>query len=363
MKLVIYGAQGIALGAYEAMKSLYPSRQAECFLVSSRGINASVVCDLPVWEIKEYAAKLSQKEKDDTEVLIAAPENVQPEIEETLEDYGFHYYRKLTSGRWSELMKLFHAKMGRFLPLDALPVGCHMPFVRLYMARSHKDRPLKSIGSFPSYVFPVQAGAACSSVRVADLMDNQGEHISEKNVNYSELTVLYWIWKNKLCSGGGTKSDRKQYYGLSQYRRTFVLTDDQMMRLADNDVDAVLPYPMPYEPNIHAHHQRYLKDEDWNALLTALEELSPEYAEIFPDILNQRYFYNYNVILARKNVLRDYCAWLFPILERTEELSIPKGCDRGDRYIGYMAETLETLYFMRNADELDIVHTECRLLT
>ena len=93
MKLVIYGAQGIALGAYEAMKSLYPSRQAECFLVSSRGINASVVCDLPVWETKEYAAKLSQKEKDDTEVLIAAPENVQPEIEETLEDYGFHYYQ------------------------------------------------------------------------------------------------------------------------------------------------------------------------------------------------------------------------------------------------------------------------------
>ena len=71
--------------------------------------------------------------------------------------------------------------------------------------------------------------------------------------------------------------------------------------------------------------------------------------------------YNYNVILAKKDVLRDYCSWLFPILERTEELSDPKGSERADRYIGYMAETLETLYFMNNADKLKISHASCKL--
>ena len=35
---------------------------------------------------------------------------------------------------------------------------------------------------------------------------------------------------------------------------------------------------------------------------------------------------------------------------------------RSDRYIGYLGETLETLYFMKNADRLNIVHAECRML-
>ena len=140
-----------------------------------------------------------------------------------------------------------------------------------------------------------------------------------------------------------------------------VFSNDDLLRLSDNDVDAVLPYPMPYEPNIHAHHERYLKEVDWNALLTALQELQPEYATYFSKVLEQQYLYNYNVILAKKAVLREYCEWLFPILERIEELSVPKGCDRHDRYIGYMGETLETLYFIKNADKLNIVHTGCKL--
>ena len=89
----------------------------------------------------------------------------------------------------------------------------------------------------------------------------------------------------------------------------------------------------------------------------------PKYAKAFEDILKQQFMYNYNVILAKKEVLKDYCAWLFPILERTEELSVPKGSERADRYIGYMAETLETLYFMYNRDRLRIAHTGCKLFS
>ena len=62
-------------------------------------------------------------------------------------------------------------------------------------------------------------------------------------------------------------------------------------------------------------------------------------------------------------MLEGYCSWLFPILERVEELSIPKGTDRADRYIGYVAETLETLYFMLHKDRLNITHVGCRFLT
>ena len=69
------------------------------------------------------------------------------------------------------------------------------------------------------------------------------------------------------------------------------------------------------------------------------------------------------LLLNQQTLLREYCDWLFPILERTEELSVPKGKDRSDRNIGYMGETLETLYFIKNVDKLNVVHTECKLYT
>lgn len=362
MNLAIYGAQGYALAACKALKTLYPQREISCFLVTSMSMNASQLCSIPVKEISAFAEEISAEEKWNTEILIATPDQVQPEIEETLENYGFRHHSRLTSARWAELMKLFHVRLGRFLPLAALPVGYHEPFVRIYMAKSHVDKPLKSPCPMPDYVFPIQVGADCCDVRVADLSDNMGDHISRKNGNYCELTALYWMWKNKLAANGTADGEAGQYYGLCQYRRGFDLQKDDLLRLTDNDVDVVLPYPLPYEPDIQAHHERYLKEADWKAMLAALKELQPEYAEAFSEILGQQYLYNYNLILAKKSVLRDYCAWLFPILERTEELSVPKGSERRDRYIGYMGETLETLYFMKNADRLNVVHTECRMV-
>ncbi len=361
MKLVIFGAQGYALGIYEAVKLLYPKREIPFFMVTKMGNNAPVLGGIPVREIADVAGVLSEEEKRDYEIIIGTPENVQPEIEETLENYCFMCHSRMTSERWAELMDAFHIKLGKFLPLKALPVGYNVPFVRIYAAKSHKDYALKHSVSIPDYVYPIQVGAANTDIKIATIADNKDDNISEKNVNYSELTGLYWIWKNKLCSVGTSDGEIGQYYGLSQYRRMLVFSDDDLLRLQDNDIDAVLPYPMPYEPNIHAHHERYLKDVDWNALLTALRELQPEYADCFPQVLEQQYLYNYNVILAKKSVLRDYCAWLFPILERTEELSVPKGSERADRYIGYIGETLETLYFIINADKLNVVHTECKL--
>lgn len=361
MELIIYGAQGYALGAYEAIKKLYPKRTIPCFLVSFMGNNAAELGGVPVREIASFSDEKSPSEKQNIQVLISTPENVQPEIEETLENYGFRHYKRLSSERWAELMKMFHIKLDRFLPLSALPVGYNVPFVRMYMAKSHKDRPLKEEVVLPNYVFPLQVGAANTDNRIADLTDNKGENISEKNVNYSELTGLYWIWKNKLCVSGASDGNEGQYYGLSHYRRMLKFSEDDLLRLVDNDVDVVLPYPMPYEPNIHAHHERYLRDVDWQALLTALRELHPEYADAVPEVFEQRYLYNYNAILAKKRVLREYCEWLFPILKRTEEISVPKGNEREDRYIGYMGESLETLYFIKNADRLNVVHTECKL--
>ena len=382
MDLVIFGAQGTALGAYEAIHNLYPIRNIRCFLVTERGNNAEYLSGVPVLELETFANSLSTEEKEDLEILIATPENMMPEIETSLESHGFFCHVRLTSSRWSELMHCYCAGEKDFMPLRALPVGYHRANMHVFMAKFHKDKELSARYGLPEWITPIQVGAVLSPRRVANILDCDGENISAKNGNYSELTALYWIWKNRLLcltdgigghpSGGqgsaSSGSAGNEYYGLSHYRRILEFTEDDVLRLVDNGVDVVLPYPMPYEPDIEEHHRRYLKEEDWKAVRRAVWELQPEYSKAFPSVLEQKYLYNYNIILARKGVLAEYCEWLFPILSRVEELSVPRGKDRADRYIGYIAETLETLYFMYHAacqpaeNRLNIMHAGCRFL-
>lgn len=380
MDLAIFGAQGIALGACEAIRNLSPSRNIRCFLVSQRGMNAQYLLGIPVLELNAFSKSLSKEAKKEIEILIATPENVMPDIENKLDVEGFPCHVRLTSSRWSELMGYHYICKKDYMPLRALPVGHHKADVQVFMAKCYKDKPLTGKYELPEWITPIQAGAALCEKRVADILDCSGEHISEKNVNYSELTVLYWMWKNCLalpgtdqyCSramnsgyecSGELRCPGREYYGLMHYRRILDLTEDDIFRLADNDLDVVLPYPMPYEPDIEMHHARYLKTEDWEAVRKAVTELQPVYAEVFWDILKQRFLYNYNIILARRNILAEYCEWLFPILERVEELSVPQGSKRADRYIGYIGETLETLYFMHNRDKLKISHAGCIFLS
>lgn len=57
---------------------------------------------------------------------------------------------------------------------------------------------------------------------------------------------------------------------------------------------------MIYESDIQVHHKRYLSEEEWMALLQALEELYPNYAEAYKDILKNRIFITIILYWLRK---------------------------------------------------------------
>lgn len=356
MNIVIYGAQSIALGAYNAIRSLHPEMHIECFLVTELANNAMTLGGIHVRELAEFAAEKTDDEKNNIEVLIGTPENVMGAIEKSLEEAGIHHHVRLDSMKWAEMQKKAFIKAGRFTPLSTYPTGIRKPDIEIYQMVHHKDKLLETDYKFPDYFIPVQAGAATTDRVIAQFSDSTGYNISAKNGDYSELTGLYWIWKNRVSQSDG------KYYGLAHYRRFLELSETDHSRLATNDIDVVLPYPMPYEPDIEAHHLRYLTKQEWSGVIQALKEIEPEYAEEFNLILKQEYLYNYNIVLAKSEVLDKYCNWLFPLLFRIEEINNPNGNKEPNRYIGYVGETLETLYFMHNKDKLKIAHTGCRFL-
>lgn len=366
MKILIYGAQAIALGACQALQLHNDQDAVEGFLVTNAEGSPSILAGLPVRDIAAFADGLSAENKSTYFIYIATPENVMEAIERTLQEYGFAQHERVTSRLWAAWMGKYYKEAWlqdlygewHLALLSAKACAPQKASCNVVMTKFYKDASLKTSYEGPSYWTPLQVGATLCKECVADLTDDTGENISEKNGNYSELTGLYWLWKNQVVSGNSDAA----YFGLVHYRRILEFTEDDFYRLHGGDVDVVLPYPMPYEGGIASHPKKYLKEVDWQALLNALKELEPEYAKVFPEILKQRYMYNYNIMLARRDVFDDYCSWLFPILARVEELSTPKGWERRDRYIGYMGEILETLYFVYHRRELNIVHTGCRFL-
>lgn len=359
MKLVIYGAQGIALGAYNAIVELNPNINILCFIVTSIANNASTLSGIPVLELSEFIKDKSNDDKKKIEVLIGTPENFMENIEKKLDEVGLFNHIRLDSVRWSNMQKLAFTRNKMFTPLDVYPLGFHKPELQIFKMVHQDDNILQNYFCYPEYFIPLQVGAALANRNILPNRDDYGENISYKNRNYSELTGLYWIWKNILNDSLIT---RNNYVGLAHYRRFLDLTNDEMLKLIDNEIDVVLPYPMPYEPNIEAHHNRYLSQNEWSAVLQALNELYPEYAKVFIKILKQKYLYNFNIILAKGQVMNAYCEWLFPLLFRIEQLSDPNGTKIPNRFMGYIGETLETLYFMYNKNSFQIAHVGFRFL-
>lgn len=365
MNSYIFGARATAAGAYKALSVLKPQKNIKEFWVSEPNVNVPEIWGCPVEKLSKAVAELSDDEIVDSVVFVAVPELIHTEIRILLENYGFKKIIMLDSRMEAELMERYFEAEGRFRSVHSLDLKdreAKLPKLEIYAAAFYKDKPLQHPPEFPSYVKQIYLGcdgAKKNGIDIAgqaDFYDNTGDHISFKNPNRCEMTAHYWVWKNRL-------ETEDEYVGIYHYRRTLDLSDDDLRKMKENDVDVVLPYPMLHYPNAEIQHTWYVPEKDWELMRKVVGELYPEYGEQFDEVFVASEFYNYNMLLAKKNVFADYCAWLYPILDRIEELSEPKGTERHDRYTAYLSESLETLYFMVNRNGLKIYHTGRMLYT
>lgn len=218
--------------------------------------------------------------------------------------------------------------------------------IHIYTVRCHVDRKLNEDLSKYSWEIPIQAGAALTEQRICDICDNQGENISHKNRQYCELTALYWIWKN----------DRSDYAGLCHYRRHFELDEIILDRLAYSQIDVVLTLPILNFPSVGKVYSHDHVAYDWKVMMEAIRVLEPDYVETANALQDGNFYYGYNMLIARKWILDNYCAWLFPILQYCEEHCGSRTDGYQERYIGFLAERLMGIYFLHNEATYKIVH-------
>lgn len=206
---------------------------------------------------------------------------------------------------------------------------------------SHKHSPILNDSKY----FHIQVGSTLSKLDLGIHRDNTGNNISEKNPTYSELTGLYWFWKNHA----------KDYdiIGLNHYRR-FFLNDDEN-KLTDEDVlhylstyDVILPSKKYYPVSITQQYEIMHYKHDFDILKMILDEKYPEY-----DYLkiwdNSNYGYLYNMFFMKYDDFVKAMHFIFSILDEVEKrVDISEYSPQQQRIFGFMSERLLSLYCQTN---------------
>lgn len=347
----IYGAGDVSREVYFCLSSKTFCVDVSAFLVSS-------ISDVTPEEIENVPVmKYDDKRVDkDAVVILAVLEKYRDEICETLNSIGIENRILLTFE--SDLWSLTRSRLFEQVCLEKrYPYLFRFDFTNneipdadntnlmVYVTRSTKDKPLKT--NFPKRPWEeeILAGAALDSLECEYVRDDEGDNISNKNRKFCELTVMYWIWKNR-------DSD---YVGLSHYRRRFDFTEDEIKKIVAEGFDAILTVPMINVPNVRYMYGKNHYIDDWIKMIDVVNKISPEYGRDIEVVEQSNYYIPYNMFIMKRNVFIKYCEWLFPILEGCESLIGDYDDVYQNRYIGFLAERLMTAYFYHHRDNMKIM--------
>lgn len=213
------------------------------------------------------------------------------------------------------------------------------------------------------------------------LRDDSGNHISNRNPGYCELTVQYWAWKNLDCDVCGLMH-RRRYFDFSEdtvmdaqskkknikpYRIFDEPTNRILQKINVND-NAVAALTEKYQviaaagENIFTSVRNYYhkKDQqefdDMSLITQIIAEQYPQYLEAAQRYLNGTYSYFCNMFIMEKTLFDHYSQWLFGIIEEYERRK-PKEFFY-PREQGKIAERLFGIYMTHIVNDTDIPWAE-----
>ncbi len=217
-------------------------------------------------------------------------------------------------------------------------------------AMTHKEF---DVPNDPMYI-PLHVGHAGAKKDFGYMGDDTGDNISDLNCYYAELSGVYWVWKNY---------HEADYVGVCHYRR--FLTDESGYAFTEKEYEDILSrydiittkqleLPNSYRYGFGAHHNVNTLDEAGNII----KERYPEFYDTYVSLVNQNKTYFGNMMVAKKELYDEYCAWLFDIFfELQKRIDLTFADDYHKRVFGFISEFL--LYVWVTAKGLSAY--ECRV--
>ncbi|GFI44968.1 hypothetical protein IMSAGC019_00278 [Lachnospiraceae bacterium] len=344
-EVCIYGAGIVAYGAYKAVRELYHTC-IECFLVTSGEGQPDRIAGIPVMELTKAPNGFSNKL-----IIVATPEEYHNDIVQNLKENKYNRYFLLDSHEEYILMSRYLKKVQNIRLIEDYQTNGKLDKpdeTGIYMAVSHKDKPLKGEYEEAPWIKKIQAGAALTEDRIVEITDEGADSLSTRNSLYCELSASYYIWKYS----------NYRITGLFHYRRILNVTEEQLHLMEAKKIDVILPLPFVCYPDASGQYGRYLMPEDIYVMHEVLQEFEIDKMPEIERILQSPYLYNYNMLIARREVFYDYCSWMFPLLEKIVDRCEKEKREKLPRYAGRIGEVLTSLYFMLNKQQWNIAHAE-----
>lgn len=197
--------------------------------------------------------------------------------------------------------------------------------------------------------------------------DNTGENISARNYNFGTQTGLYWMWKN-------VDSD---YKGLVHYRRFFTLKKASKKNMLESVLtyDELKPMLGKYKVFVPRKRRYYIETVYSQYVHTldryhqldisreVISEKTPDYLQAFDKVMNRRWNHMFNMMILTKELMNDYCTWMFPILFEVFERVDKSQMDTFDlRFPGRVSERLFNVWLEKKIEEGTIKPEEIKEL-
>lgn len=205
--------------------------------------------------------------------------------------------------------------------------------------------------------------------------DDTGESISEKNKYYSELTGIYWVWKNTKQDITGTCHYRRYFtlknepfdltikrmiyffLGLHKKRHGLIYTNNidrfgkRILNEAEvtsvfQNYDAILPIQRKLKYSVKEHYRRYHNINDLKIIEEIIESIHPEYLPSFHTTLNSKQLYANNMFILKEQHFEKLMNWLFSVLfEYEKRINLENYTGYQQRIFGFIGERLLTVWF------------------
>lgn len=191
--------------------------------------------------------------------------------------------------------------------------------------------------------------------------DDIGENISDRNRLYCELTGLYWMWKHCDADNIGLVHYRR-YFGspqknsipsrMSKHAAQRVISEKELMEYLQKH-RIIVPQKRYYIIETlfsHYKHTHYETHLDKTRLVISRQ--CPEYLEVYDKVLRQKWGYMFNMSVMRRDLMDQYCSWLFPILFELETMVDTSNLSPYNaRYVGRIGELIFNVWLRFQLDD------------
>ncbi|XXQ69150.1 DUF4422 domain-containing protein [Neisseriaceae bacterium B1] len=226
---------------------------------------------------------------------------------------------------------------------------------------------------------PIQVGVNMPDLGY--LREHQLDNIAEKNPNFCELTVLYFIWKNI----------HTPLVGLAHYRRYFAVKRPSFQRkwgqlraklhLAPKSVatrfriatpaeilnqlaqhDLLIPEPDIFAQTLREQYAEKHHVHDLDIVRNIIAQQYPAYLIAFDQMQTGHIFYYGNMFFGKKELINQYCEWLFSILFTAEQqIDYCEYSDYNKRIFGFLSERLFTTWIIHHQNDVSFKQMPVRM--